>query len=232
MIGRIVIAEVRPSTPSGHPAKAVVGEVVPVSADIFRDGHDILAAQVRWRATDKDGEWSASPLQLVGNDRWEGALEASALGAHEMVIEAWTDTYATWRHKVTAKLGAGQDLSAEFAEAAALLAARGRKAAKEDKPALTAARTALLDESLSAWDRLRDTLDSDIGDLLAGPGSSKELTRTKPYPLWVDRERALYGAWYELFPRSEGGLRRTADKRLPAIAEMGFDILYLPPIHP
>ena len=232
MIGRIVIAEVRPSTPSGHPAKAVVGEVVPVSADIFRDGHDILAARVRWRATDKDGEWSESPLQHVGNDRWEGTLETSALGYHEMVVEAWTDTYATWRHKVTAKLGAGQDLSAEFAEAAALLAARSRKVPKEDRPALAAARAALQDESLSAWDRLRDTLDFDIGKLLEGPGSSRELTRTKNYPLWVDRERALYGAWYELFPRSEGGFRRTADNRLPAVADMGFDVLYLPPIHP
>jgi len=232
MIGRIVIAGVRPSTPSGHPAKAVVGEVVPVTADIFRDGHDILAARVRWRATDKDGEWSEAPLHHLGNDRWEGALEASALGHHELVIEAWTDTYATWRHKVTAKLGAGQDLSAEFAEAAAFLGARSRKVAKEDRPALAAARAALLDESLSAWDRLRDTLDSDVGNLLEGPGSSKELTRTKSYPLWVDRERALYGAWYELFPRSEAGLRTTADKRLPAVAEMGFDIVYLPPIHP
>ena len=232
MIGRIVIAEVRPSTPSGHPAKAVVGEIVPVSADIFRDGHDILAARVRWRATDKDGEWSESPLQHVGNDRWEGSLEASALGPHEMVIEAWTDTYATWRHKVTAKLGAGQDLSTEFAEAAALLAARSRKVPKEDRTALAAARAALQDESLSAWDRLRDTLDSDLAKLLEGPGSPKELTRTKNYPLWVDRERALYGAWYELFPRSEGGFRGTADNRLPAVADMGFDVLYLPPIHP
>src|SRR5687768_12588162 len=120
MVGRIVIAEVRPSTPSGHPAKAVVGEVVPVSADIFRDGHDTLGAQVRWRATDKDGEWSSAPLRHVGNDRWEGALEPTALGHHEVVVEAWTDSYATWRHKVTAKLGAGQDLSTEFAEGAAL----------------------------------------------------------------------------------------------------------------
>ena len=232
MIGRIVIDQVRPSTPSGHPAKAVVGEVVPVSADIFRDGHDILAARVRWRSKDKAGDWSEAPLRHVGNDRWEGTLEATALGHHEMVIEAWTDSYATWRHKVTTKLGAGQDLSVELAEGAALLGARAKKAAKEDRPALAAARATLEDESLSAWDRLRDALDSDIGDLLQGPGSTKELTKTKSFPLWVDRERALYGGWYELFPRSEGGLRQTADNRLPAVADMGFDIVYLPPIHP
>ena len=232
MIGRIVIDEVRPRTPTGHPAKAVVAETVPVSADIFRDGHDILAARVRWRATDKDGEWSESPLRHVGNDRWEGSLEASALGHHELVIEAWTDAYATWRHKVTTKLGAGQDLSSELDEGAALLAARARKVPKEDRETLTAARAALLDESMSNWDRLRDALDGTVAEQMAGPNTTKEATRTKPFPLWVDRERALYGAWYELFPRSEGGLRAAAENRLPAVAAMGFDVVYLPPIHP
>ena len=232
-LGRIVVSSVRPSTPSGHPAKVVVGEQAEVSADIFKDGHDILAARVRWRAMDKPGaDWSESPLRPVGNDRWEGKLEASALGHHEFVIETWTDTYATWRHKVTTKLGAGQDLASELAEGAALLAARSRKLAKEDKAVLSGARAALADESVSPWDRLRDALTEEVAELMAGPGSAKELTRAGPYPLWVDRERALFGAWYELFPRSEGGLRGVAQGRLAEVAAMGFDVLYLPPIHP
>jgi len=234
-VGRIVVAAVRPSTPSGHPAKAVVGEKVAVSGDIFRDGHDILAARVLWRslADAGSGSWHEAPMHNVGNDLWTGNIEGlSQLGPHEFVVEAWTDTYATWRHKITAKLGAGQELTSEIAEGGALLAARSRKLPASDRPVLAAARKLLLAKGASPWDRLRESLSEPVGALLTGPGSTREVTRSGPYPLWVDRERALYGAWYELFPRSEGGLRGVAEGRLAEVAAMGFDVLYLPPIHP
>src|SRR5579884_1961298 len=120
--GKVVIDAVRPSTPAGFPAKAVTGESVRVSADIFRDGHDLLAARVAWRPI--DGEWAHSDLHEDANDRWEGVIRPDQVGPHEVVVEAWTDRYATWRHKVTLKLAAGQDVALELEEGARLLETR------------------------------------------------------------------------------------------------------------
>src|SRR5437763_9614644 len=123
MIGRIVIDDVRPRTPQlDHPAKAVVGERVEVGADIFRDGHDVLAGQVRWHTVGTgNGKWQAVPLVLLVNDRWRAFIEPTTLGMHELVVEAWTDRYATWRHQAEVKLAAGQDISTELEEGARLL---------------------------------------------------------------------------------------------------------------
>lgn len=230
MTGRIVIDDVRPRTPRPeHPAKAVVGEVVHVSADIFRDGHDILAAQVRWRALagagkgkNGAGKWQTAPLVPLVNDRWTGTVEPTTLGMHELVVEGWTDRYATWRHKAEVKLAAGQDIAVELEEGAQLLATR---------PGLEDAVAALRNAELAVEDRLAPAFDPATEEAMAGPEGAHDLTPSDPVRLWVDRERALVGAWYELFPRSEGGFRGTI-KRLPAIAAMGFDIVYFPPIHP
>jgi len=173
----------RPRTPSGgFPAKAVVGQSVNVSADVFRDGHDVLAAQVKWRF-DADSEWCTVPMAMVGNDRWEATFVPAEAGSHHFVVEAWTDRAATLRRDIDALVTAGQDASVEYSELAAL----------SDQPA----------------------------DVTAGPTMA----------LWVDRLRALAGAWYEFFPRSEGGLVGSLS-RLEAVAAMGFDVVYLPPIHP
>ena len=111
---RIVVQDVRPSTPHGYPAKAVVGQPAPVTANIFKDGHDILAARAVLR---RDGQVvDACALASTGNDEWSGAVAPREIGAHELVVEAWTDRYATWAHKAAIKLGAAQDLSAEVAE--------------------------------------------------------------------------------------------------------------------
>ncbi|MGQ0519769.1 MAG: alpha-1,4-glucan--maltose-1-phosphate maltosyltransferase [Actinomycetota bacterium] len=229
-VGRIVIDDVRPSTPRGYPAKAVVGESVRVSADIFKDGHDVLAAQVRWRPAGTD-KWATVPLRELGNDRWEAVVEPSTLGRHELVVEAWTDRYATWRHKVTTKLAAGQEIAVELEEGARLFEARAGPAPEQDRELLAPLIGALRDDGAPPPERLAPALAPDAADLVTGPAGSTDLTESEPLPLWVDRERALVGAWYELFPRSEGGLAGTL-RRLPAIAEMGFDIVYLPPVHP
>ncbi|MEO6121326.1 MAG: alpha-1,4-glucan--maltose-1-phosphate maltosyltransferase [Acidimicrobiales bacterium] len=216
---RIVIDDVRPRTPGGFAAKAVVGEAVRVSADVFRDGHDVLAARCRWRPVSGDN-WNVVVMRDGGNDRYEAVLEPDALGRHEFVVEAWTDRYATWRHKATTKLAAGQDVEVEMEEGARLLETRAAEAA-----------AALRDRALAPPARLAPALEPVVADLLAGPEGADDLTASGPHPLWVDRERALVGAWYELFPRSHGGLVGTAE-RLPAIAAMGFDVVYLPPVHP
>jgi starch synthase (maltosyl-transferring) len=189
VIGRIVIDDPRPRTPGGHPAKAVIGGATRISADIFRDGHDILAARVQWRPVG-EAKWREASMELVANDRWEAVVEPSALGLHEFAIEAWTDRLATLAHDIEVKEAAGEPVDVELQEVE--LERKAQKAGK--KPA--------------------------------------DLTRIDPLPLWVDRERAQVGAWYELFPRSEGGFRRAAQARLPEVAAMGFDVVYLPPVHP
>ena len=229
-VGRIVIDDVRPSTPRGYPAKAVVGEAVRVSADIFKDGHDVLAAQVRWRPEGTE-KWATAPMREIGNDRWEAVVEPTTLGRHELVVEAWTDRYATWRHKVTTKLAAGQEIAVELEEGARLFETRAEQANEEDRDLFDQVVESLRDDGPAPPQRLAPALSAEASELVAGPAGATDLTTADPAPLWVDRERALVGAWYELFPRSEGGFRGTID-RLPAIAEMGFDIVYLPPIHP
>jgi starch synthase (maltosyl-transferring) len=235
VIGRIVIDDIRPRAPNGQPAKAVVGEAVRVSADVFRDGHDVLGAQVRWRPAPAkgNGKWQTAPMRELVNDRWEAVIEPTTLGRHEVVVEAWTDRYATWRHKATVKLGAAQDIAVELEEGARLMDDRAsvKGTGREDQEHLAAAAYALRDDGRAAPQRLGPALEPSIADLFAGPETAHDLTASEPQPLWVDRERALVGAWYELFPRSYGGLRGVVDE-LPRIAGMGFDIVYLPPVHP
>jgi len=233
VIGRIVIDNVRPRTPTGsYPAKVIVGAPVAVSADIFRDGHDMVAAQVRWRPLG-EATWRTAAMALAnpGLDLWQATFETTVLGAHEVVVDAWTDAYATWRHKAEAKLGAGQDIATELEEGARLLESVAPKRKGPARTTLVEAAAALRSGRLPAAERLAPALTPDVAALVTGPPKRAEVTSSGPRRLWADRERALVGAWYELFPRSEGGLDGTAD-RLPAIAAMGFDVVYLPPIHP
>ncbi len=233
MIGRIVIDNVRPRTPTGlYPAKVTVGAPVVVSADIFRDGHDLLAARVRWRSVGKSA-WQEAAMALTnpGLDLWQATFVPTALGRHELVVDAWTDAYATWRHKAETKLAAGQEIDTELEEGALVLEAAAGKQKGRDKATLVEAVRSLRSTSLPAAERLAPALTAGVAALLVGPPPNADVTTTAASLLWADRERALVGAWYELFPRSEGGLGGAAD-RLPAVASMGFDVVYLPPIHP
>jgi starch synthase (maltosyl-transferring) len=231
----LVIQDLRPSTPHGYPAKAVVGERVPVSASVFRDGHDVLAARVVLRRG-KEVVFSAE-MSDEGNDEWSGWVEAEEVGAHELVVEAWTDRYATWARKAAVKLAAGQDTSVEIAEGAALLSewellsGWRAEASGDGANAVAAALAALRDEGAGQAARLGPALSAAVAEVLKGPALARDLTCSAPAPLWVDRERAGFAAWYELFPRSLGGLRATA-KEVPRLAGLGFDVLYLPPVHP
>ncbi|HEY8527337.1 MAG TPA: alpha-1,4-glucan--maltose-1-phosphate maltosyltransferase [Acidimicrobiales bacterium] len=230
MLARIVIDDIHPRTPSGrYPAKAVVGERVPVSATIFKDGHDRLAARVRWRRAGKR-TWHSAPLRDVGNDRWEGELTPSAVGAHELVIEAWRDRFATWRHDIEIRVAAGDDVEVELEEGARILEALASQLPGRARKRVLDAAAGLRRTSCSLHVRLNAGLDDRVAELV-GDLPDADLTASEPVGLWVDRERAGFSAWYEFFPRSEGGFVGAMD-RLPAIAEMGFDVVYLPPIHP
>jgi starch synthase (maltosyl-transferring) len=221
--GRIVIDDIHPRTPTGrYPAKAAVGERVRATAVIFKDGHDILAAHVQVYRKGQPTPSHTVEMLPTGNDLWEGFFEPDAMGSHRLVVEAWTDQHATWAHKVRVKLAADQEIDTEIAEGVILLESRNGGDA-----AVATALAGLKDTMLPPVQRVAAAL----AVKLPGPQGAPDLTRSDPAPLWVDRERALVGAWYELFPRSFGGLSGAA-KRIPAVAAMGFDVLYLPPIHP
>jgi starch synthase (maltosyl-transferring) len=244
--GRIVVRDVSPVVECGwYPAKAVVGERVPVTATVFREGHDLVGATVVLR-----GPGGADPLAVRMSpdpsgepDRWACAAQPASAGRWEFHVEGWADRYGTWREAVLLKLEAGQELGIELAEGALILAAGlpGVPAAAKDE--VRSAIDLLRDERLNLHDRLAGAIDGPVLDVFTTHPVREFVTCSPDYQLWVDRPRALYGAWYEMFPRSEGavvgrgerprsGTLRTAMKRLPAIADMGFDVLYLTPVHP
>jgi starch synthase (maltosyl-transferring) len=230
VLAPIMIDEVHPRTPTGFPAKGVVGEQLPVSADVFADGHDILGARIRWRPAGT-ADWVTAPLRHVVNDRWEGTIIPDAVGPHDLVVEAWSDRYATWRHEVEVKAGAGVDVTLELEEGAQILDDLGRRLADPRASERVAEAAAGLRSSSCSVDvRLNAGLDDEVAQLVAGVPDTR-VTETRVHPVWVDRPLAAAGAWYELFPRSHGGFKG-AMERLDDVAAMGFDVVYLPPIHP
>ncbi|HUP32929.1 MAG TPA: maltotransferase domain-containing protein [Gaiellaceae bacterium] len=199
---RIQIQDVRPQVDCGrYPVKATDGDPVGVSATVFKDGHDILRAVVRYRPAGAR-RWLEQPLEPVGNDRWEGSFEVTALGRWQFTVEAWVDRYATLLDELGRKLAAGQkELAGELSEAEALFGPGSLEEWRAAAPAL------------GANDRHGKT------------------SLDRPLEVDAERERARFGAWYELFPRSWGGFRGV-ERALPELAELGVDVVYLPPIHP
>ena len=239
VIGRVVIEEIRPQVDCGRwPARAVAGESVPVQATIFRDGHDVvLAAAVRVTGP---GDGQAQRLRMTetnpGLHRWEAEVTLPRTGMWTFMVEAWTDELATWLHGTGKKLDAGRDIALELEEGARLLEREAARLPAQRRGPLEEAVAGLRGDADAAT-RLAAATDPAVAELLeAYPPRSR--TRSSRLRIWVDRPRALYGAWYEFFPRSEGatdvssGTFEQAAERLPAIAAMGFDVVYLPPIHP
>ena len=255
VIGRIPILDVEPAVECGRrPARAVAGETFQVSATIFRDGHGIINAGVVLR----DPERQASPIARMrelapGIDRWGADVTVTSEGVWRYHVEAWADPIASWHHDAAIKIPADQDVELMLTEGALLFERAARRIPQPpgaSRPA--AARTTLRalvarlrDRGLTPWDRLAATEDPQITAILERWPLRELVTRSRPLTLQVDRERALYGSWYEFFPRSEGvqvdpmgyrapvsGTLRTAAKRLDAISAMGFDVVYLPPVHP
>ena len=237
MLDRIVIDDVRPRTPTGrYSAKAVVGESVTLRAVIFKDGHDVLAARAWWGPSGNGDKPIETRLALdnAGLDEWSATVVPTTLGHHDIVVEAWTDRYATWRHKAEVKLAAGQEIDVELEEGALLLEQRAARLARKDKGSaehLRAIAQSLRTGAGPHAERVAPAMTDTVADLLWGPTDAAEVARSERVGLWVDRERALYGAWYEFFPRSVGGLRGAKD-HLAYVAAMGFDVAYFPPIHP
>ncbi|WP_331449686.1 alpha-1,4-glucan--maltose-1-phosphate maltosyltransferase [Streptomyces prasinus] len=240
-IGRIPVRDVRPAVECGRrPAKAVVGETFEVTATVFREGHDAVAANVVLRGPrGRRGPFTPMRELAPGTDRWGAEVTPDAVGRWTYRVEAWGDPVATWRRHARIKIPAGIDTGLVLEEGGDLFERAAAGVPKgEGRSLVLAAAKALRDDSLPPASRLAAGLTPQVEAVLARHPLRDPLTTGDPMPLLVERERALYGSWYEFFPRSEGtpthphGTFRTAARRLPAIAAMGFDVLYLPPIHP
>jgi starch synthase (maltosyl-transferring) len=247
-VGRIPVVGVGPVVECGRwPAKAVVGEAVEITATVFREGHDAVAATAVLVAPDGTDR-AAVRMSVVnaGLDTYRADLVPDAEGRWGFRVEGWSDPYGTWEHDATVKVAAGVDVELMLAEGAALLE---RAAERPGLPAdaartLRDAVTALRDTRRPPQARLAAGASPEVKAALAAHPLREHVTPSPTYPLLVQRERALVGSWYEMFPRSEGarwdararrwrsGTLRTAAERLPAIAAMGFDVVYLTPIHP
>ncbi|MET7846548.1 maltotransferase domain-containing protein, partial [Streptomyces sp. NPDC005356] len=244
--GRVPIVDVLPAVDCGRrPAKAVPGETFEVSATLFGEGQAAVAANVVLRGPDdRPGPWIPMRELSPGSDRWGADVTPTGVGNWTYTVEAWGDPVSSWRRSAGIKVPAGIDTELILEEGAALHErAAGGVPEQAGRDAVLAAVDALRDESRPPAARLAAALAPDVTAALAEHPLREHVSCSAPMPLLVERERALYGAWYEMFPRSEGavvrdgerpvsGTFRTAAERLASVAAMGFDVVYLPPIHP
>ena len=237
----VTIECVTPEVDAGrYPAKRVVGDTVWIGADIFRDGHDQLAGRVIYRGPGEK-DWRATPLTFDYNsDRWYAPIVVDQIGRWVFTIEAWTDAFSTWRDGLKKKYDAGQNVALELLEGAAIVksAARGLKVSPQRAMILQTAKI-LEDKRQGSTDqKIKRALDPELAALMREHYKPDDLTRFgRELAITVDQPKARFSSWYEFFPRSMGpkgahGTFRDAAKELPRIAKLGFDVVYLPPIHP
>jgi starch synthase (maltosyl-transferring) len=245
MADRFPIEDVTPRVDCGRfPAKAVVGERVPVTARAYREGHQALGCHIVWSGPDGQ-EKTFTRMRPRDDDRWYAEIRPDAVGRWTFAVVAFGDPFLTWRDGITKKVDAGQgahDLANDLAEGATVLDAAAELVPARYRDWVRAGAAGLRDPARPLPARLSGALE--LAELLWEHPVRELETTAGPYELWVDRPRALFSAWYEMFPRSEGaevdrqgkpvrhGTFATAAERLPGIAAMGFDVVYLPPIHP
>ncbi|HEV7207756.1 MAG TPA: alpha-1,4-glucan--maltose-1-phosphate maltosyltransferase [Mycobacteriales bacterium] len=232
MIGRIAVLAVSPVVDAGaYPARATAGELITVSATVFREGHDLVGATAILRGPGREHREQRLELTEPGIDLFAGEIEVGGEGAWTLQVEGWADPIASWRHGLEAKVAAGQDVELELEEGARLLERALPGIPKDRSVAVKDAIGRLRDETHDVHHRIALAEHPSLVELLWAHPLRDFVTPSPRYPLWIDRERAIFGAWYEMFPRSYGGLRPAAAD-LPRIAGLGFDTVYLPPIHP
>lgn len=245
-IGRIPVLDVSPVAEGGrYPAKATVGEAIPIRATVFREGHDAFGASAVLVRPDGTVHSRARMVDIApGLDRYEGWVVPDAEGQWTFLVEGWSDPYGTWAHDARIKVPAGLDVALVLAEGERLLARASATMPDEDAATVRAAAAAVADERTRPEDRLAAGVSDEVVAALARTPLRDLVSASADYPLLVDRPLALAGAWYEMFPRSHGahrdpvtgrwvsGTLRSAAEELPRIASMGFDVVYLTPVHP
>jgi len=235
---RVVITAVTPEVDGGRfPIKRTVGEKVVVEADIFTDGHDALSGLLLYR---RDGEptWSEAPLRFLINDRRRGEFRVTELGLYRYTFQAWVDHFETWRQQLLKKHRAGQELTVDLLAGADLVEAAGRQASAPDDAVLAQFARAL--RNRNGRDRRIALLqEGELSSIMARyPDRRLATWYERELLVVVDREKARFSTWYEMFPRSSApepgkhGTFKDCEARLPYVAAMGFDVLYFPPIHP
>ncbi len=224
---RVVIEAVTPETDGGRfPARRSVGETVTIEADIFADGHDALAGVLRYRH-EAAADWTELPLTPIVNDRWRGEFPATELGRYLFTVEGWVDPFETWSRQLAKRIEAGQDIAVELGVGAQMVE---KAAARPNGSAADAARLAAIAKSMRTSPTA--TLDGEAGALMRRYADRSFATvYGREVQVLVEPVKARFSTWYELFPRSAGTLK-DVERLLPSIIQMGFDVLYLPPIHP
>jgi starch synthase (maltosyl-transferring) len=237
---RVVIESVTPQIDAGrHPIKRVLGEEVAVEADAYADGHDVVAAVLLYRHADAEA-WEEAEMTSLGNDRWQASFRIERLGRYVYTVEGWVDHFRSWRRDFEKKVAAGQDVDVDLMTAAEIARSWGGRATAAERELIEAwAREIDRGASGDLASRVRRALDPGVAALLHRYSDRSLATRfERELGVIADPIRARYGAWYELFPRSvrsdgrRHGTLRDVESELPRIARMGFDVLYLPPIHP
>lgn len=234
---RVVIERVSPEIDCGRfPIKRVVGEKVIVEADVFADGHDRVACQILYRQGDQ--EVHSSPMEPLGNDRWRGEFRVSTIGKYQYTVEGWIDRFQSWRDVFEKKIAAGQDVHVDLLAGSKLVESAATRASTEDAALLRHWVQRLQQNKTEAPGTLV-ALDKELLSIMRRYPDRDLATRyKKQLAVTVDRQKASFSAWYEVFPRScshEAGRHGTfqdCEKWLPYIASMGFDVVYFPPIHP
>ncbi|MHA7101689.1 alpha-1,4-glucan--maltose-1-phosphate maltosyltransferase [Roseivirga pacifica] len=234
---RVVIENVSPEINcSKHAAKRVVNQRFDVSADILCDGHDVLNAHIKYKAASAK-KWSYSPMHLVDNDEWAGHFTVEKQGEYQYTVEAWVDYPLTWQHNIERKIADGQKVNVELLDGIQYLEALLKKKAGEEAY-IKELIEAFKDES-KYMSAINEAQSERLHELFHNnPSKQFATTYDKNLPLYVDRQKALFSAWYEFFPRStakkegEHGTFKDCEDVLPYVSDMGFDVLYFPPVHP
>ena len=238
-VRRVAIQNLSPAVDGGRfPVKRTLGESVVVEAAVFTDGHDAVACDLLYRL-ERERDWRRQAMDPCGNDRWRAAFLAEELGRSLYTVAAWVDPLATWRMDLLKRAAAGQDLRVELLRGAQLVREAAARASVEDAARLHAWSERLADVHAQPEARSAAAQDEALHLLARRYADPQQvLQHEPPLAVEVDRERARYSTWYEMFPRSASarpgahGTFADCEARLPYIAEMGFDVLYLPPIHP
>jgi starch synthase (maltosyl-transferring) len=235
---RVAIEGITPQVDCGrYPVKRIAGDELVVEADIFSDGHDEVAAVLLYRRQGED-LWQETVMQRLDNDRWQASFLLQEPGMYEYTILGWVDHFRTWQKDLKKRYQAGQDIGVDIQIGVNLIEQAAKEATGADHARLQLMASALAKEP-SRLQALALGLDTDLSDLISTCCARGLATRyDQELEVWVDRKKALFSSWYELFPRScdgsadHHGTLQDCIKQLPEIAEMGFDVLYLPPIHP